>query len=338
MTRLSRWCGALVAGWMMMTAAAGAQAPAEPAPSAAGADGAGEAEGPPLSEADRKRKASEHFERGVMLFGDGAYRAALIEFERAYATAPDYRLLYNLAHVRMLLEDYLGATRDYERYLKEGAGKIPNERVEAVNRELSILRERVASIVIKANRSGAKVFVDEAMVGVTPLEDPMLLNVGRHRVYAEASDGASATKIVDLAAGEQLVLNLELRAAARRVVQAEAKEERSMWPLSATIATGALAVGTLTVGLMQLSAKSKLTDMTRKIPANRSNIEEQRNKAQRLAIATDVLGGTTLLAAVATTWLWIREGRDDDDAVTTTTKNEWRPQLGWASVGVERRF
>src|SRR5690349_8071602 len=57
----------------------------------------------------RKQRASEHFERGVMLYGDGAHRAALIEFERAYETLPDFRLLYNIAHVRMLLEDYLAA-------------------------------------------------------------------------------------------------------------------------------------------------------------------------------------------------------------------------------------
>jgi tetratricopeptide (TPR) repeat protein len=338
MAAFSRWCAVLLSTWMVGLSVAGAQAPAAPTPAAPSA-AEEDAQNAQLSDEDRKKKASEHFERGVMLFGDGAYRAALIEFERAYATAPDYRLLYNLAHVRMLLEDYLGATRDYERYLKDGQGKIPHERVEAVQRELTILRERVGRVVITANRTGAKVFVDEAQVGVTPLDEPMLVNVGRHRIYAEAPDGASATKIVDVAAGEQLAVQLELRAAPRAVVQVKDESGAPVWPISFTIATGALAVGTLAVGLTALSAENELTDLTRKIPANKRAIENQRDKALKLSIVTDVLGGTTLLAAVVSAWLWVREtrGSDEPDTASTTT-SAWRPQLGWASVGVERKF
>ena len=51
-------------------------------------------------------RAREHFERGVDYYGEGDYRAALIEFQRAYSIQPTYRLLYNLGQVAYELRDY----------------------------------------------------------------------------------------------------------------------------------------------------------------------------------------------------------------------------------------
>jgi hypothetical protein len=122
------------------------------------------------------------------------------------------------------------------------------------------------------------------------------------------------------------------------VVKVQEEDTLPIWPISLTIATAALGAGTLAVGLTELGAENELTDLTRKIPANKKAIENQRDKAQKLSIVTDVLGGTTLLAAVATAWLWVRETREPDDKTTATTTSAWRPQLGWASVGVEGKF
>src|SRR5690606_15305964 len=37
--------------------------------------------------------AAEHFERGIELYREGSLDAALVEFERAYESVPDYRVL-----------------------------------------------------------------------------------------------------------------------------------------------------------------------------------------------------------------------------------------------------
>ena len=42
-------------------------------------------------------KARASFQQGVDLFHEGNFEAALAEFRKAYATAPSYRLLYNIA-------------------------------------------------------------------------------------------------------------------------------------------------------------------------------------------------------------------------------------------------
>ena len=69
---------------------------------------------------EQKAQASQHFRRGVELFQEEAFRAALAEFQRAYEIAPDYRLLYNIGQTKLELHDYLGAAQSYERYLQAG--------------------------------------------------------------------------------------------------------------------------------------------------------------------------------------------------------------------------
>src|SRR5688572_8817140 len=76
----------------------------------------------------RRAEASAHFRRGVELFQEEAFRAALVEFERAYAIAPDYRLHYNIGQTKLRLQDYLGVVQSYERYLTTGGTGVPAER------------------------------------------------------------------------------------------------------------------------------------------------------------------------------------------------------------------
>ncbi len=120
--------------------------------------------------------ASGHFRRGVELFQEGAFRAALVEFQRAYEIAPDHRLLYNIGQTKLELQDYLGAAQSYEGYLSGGYLDIAPERRTAVEEALTALRERVASVDIAVNRKGAEVLIDDVKVGVAPLSTPVLIN------------------------------------------------------------------------------------------------------------------------------------------------------------------
>ena len=106
-------------------------------------------------------KASLHFQRGVELFQEGAYRAALVEFERAYDIAPDYRLLYNIGQAKLQLQDYLGASQSYESYLVQGGTEISQARRQAITKALERLRKRVGHLAVTANRTGAEVLIDD---------------------------------------------------------------------------------------------------------------------------------------------------------------------------------
>src|SRR5438046_1076480 len=63
--------------------------------------------------------AAKHFQRGVTMYTEADYRAALVEFRRAYEIAPNATVLYNIAQTYYQLQDYAGALVTFERYLAE---------------------------------------------------------------------------------------------------------------------------------------------------------------------------------------------------------------------------
>ena len=247
--------------------------------------------------------------------------------------------------MRMLLQDYLGATRDYERYLVEGGGNVSEERRETVEHELEVLRTRVARITIKTNVEHAKVYVDDAVVGDTPLAATIPLNVGRHRVYAETADGASAAVVVDLAAGELHEVNLELKAPKVKtvvmrdggpVVKPGQKEKR--WGLVTAIGAGVFAVGTLALALAESQAHDEYETKVKTIPTSESDIKQARDHAHRLAIATDVFGAAAIASGITSVVLYsigARRARSDKPAAKAAG---WDVHLGWNTITAQKRF
>ena len=81
-----------------------------------------------LAHADSKDAARSHFEHGVELYREGDFRAALIEFQRAYEASPNYKVLYNLGQTNLELQDYAGALKALRGYLEGGGGAVPAAR------------------------------------------------------------------------------------------------------------------------------------------------------------------------------------------------------------------
>src|SRR5258708_11228603 len=69
-------------------------------------------------------EARKHYDKGLQLFNEEAYEAALAEFERAYQLAPTYKILYNTGKIYRARNDFVSALRDFERYLAEGKNEI----------------------------------------------------------------------------------------------------------------------------------------------------------------------------------------------------------------------
>ena len=212
-----------------------------------------------LAQDGGREQASERFSQAVELYQDGAFQAALLEFQRAYDAAPDFRLLYNIGRTKIDLHDYLGAAQVYEQYLRDGGRAIPEERRAEVEQNLPALWARVGKLSISANREGAEVFINDIRSGQTPMTGPILVNAGRHRVELRASDGASDTKVVDVAASELAKVAFVLTS------PQVAQGPRGMPPLrKAAIWTagagGVLLVGSLVTGMLAIKANKELDD------------------------------------------------------------------------------
>ena len=83
---------------------------------------------PLAARADNTEEAKSHFQRAVDLFHEADFRAALIEFQRAYDAAPNYKVLYNLGQTAQELQDYAGALKAFRGYLDGGGREIPAAR------------------------------------------------------------------------------------------------------------------------------------------------------------------------------------------------------------------
>src|SRR5689334_22666620 len=101
----------------LLPSVASAQPPPGPTPGAT--PGATPATPPPVTpktgsdSADPVDRARVHYERGLQLFNEENYEAALFEFERAYELAPSYKILYNMARIQRQQNNYAAALRSY---------------------------------------------------------------------------------------------------------------------------------------------------------------------------------------------------------------------------------
>lgn len=274
-------------------------------------------EGDVAENADPSVEASERFRRGVKLYKDGDFVAALVEFKRAYELEPNYRVLYNLGQTSSGLKDYAAALQAFEQYLDEGGKEIAAARRKEVEASIEELKSKVGSLTITTNVEGAEIQIDDVVVGVSPLDGPVLVNVGRRRVVATLTGHSPARRVLEVAGTDELDVELEL-------IDLEAAEGAAPTPtptpkpptppadsgppvagIIALTVTGASAVVTGILGGLALSAQGDLDDALAAFPGDPVAIQDAQSKTSTFATATDVMIGVTSALAVTTVVLFI---------------------------------
>ncbi len=274
------------------------------------------------AKAEDRQEGRTRFQHGVELYKEGDFRAAIIEFKRAYDAAPNYKILYNLAQTELEVQDYAAALAAFRRYLEEGAREIPRDRKAQVEAEIRKLERRVARVTVRSSVEGAEVLVDDVVVGRTPLAGPLVVSAGRRKITV-AREGQQRTRTLDVAGGDQAAVDLDLPrkevppvvpapppavekpaappAAPQPVDPPKREAPRSNTGVYIGLgATAALTVGAVVTGLMALSARSDFTTRLQTQPGARSDIEDARSRTATLALATDILAGAAIASAVVT--------------------------------------
>ena len=262
----------------------GPRAPAKPAASR-----------PPRRHRRAGEEASNHFKRGLQLFDDGEYTLALVEFERAYQLAPNFRALYNIALVDMQLGRYADASRTLEQYLHDGGDGVPPTRRAEVTKTLNDLKIRTATIEISMNVAGAEVTLDGKAIDAARLRGPTVIDAGEHTLRATAPGYLATDKTVTLAGGDKASVRLELRAFNQPQKPAEvAKTHVVFWPGFAV--TAALAAGSVVAGIVTLDDHSNLNQLKNNPAATTPQLQNAANSNNSAALAADVLAGLAVIA------------------------------------------
>ncbi len=296
------------------------------------------------------------FTRGIDLYKEGNYHAALAEFRAAYAAAPSFRIHYNLGQTLYQLQDYAGAVRAFEHYLAEGADKIDAERRKEVDGELAKLRQRVAKLTISVvGVVGASPPQVEVSIDDEPRTEPqpILVSAGRRRISVTASGYQTETKVIDVAGAKQLEVKFELKpiggAASRdsgpKVAAPVPMRPKSRgWFYAGLVGTGALGAGTATFAILTASNHSKFEKSLATPNTTKAAIDDARSATKTTALVGDIFAGATLLAGALTVIAFVSSsGQEPVPAPVTgkapsAPKVAWQPVLSPAAVGVAGTF
>jgi len=258
------------------------------------------ADNPPSAETIKD--AGRHFQRGVALFNEADYPGALAEFKRAYEIAPNAAVLWNIGQTYFQLRSYALALTTFEKYLNDAGASA--EHAKEAQTAVDTLRSRVGKIDVTAP-DGAEILIDEEPAGKAPLP-PILAAVGKRKIVATKDGKSSPPKFVEVAAGETIKAEIKLDASSDAPQVASGQPSTSDKPASSKsntvpiilwVATGALAAGAVTTGILAMGADSDLADERRAFPSNRQRLDDAADKTQTFALVTDILGASAVVLA-----------------------------------------
>lgn len=142
--------------------------------------------------------AKAHYKTGEAYYQRGRFTDAAREFEEAYRLSKRPALLYNMGKSYEGAGEPARALDAYERYLREVRDSPDRLTVQA---RVGALTGVVATVVVHASVEGSSVRVDGEVAGATPLETPLKLNPGRHRLEIAHEGYATWRSGLDLGPG-----------------------------------------------------------------------------------------------------------------------------------------
>jgi len=267
------------------------------------------------------KEAGKHFQRGVSLYTEADYRAALVEFKRAYEIAPNAAVLYNIGQTHYQLQNYAAALSTLERYLTEAGAAAPH-RAE-VEQTMETLKARVGKVEVTTNLPDCEITIDDELVGKTPLAQPVLVSIGRRKVTAMHDGRPPETRFVEVAAGDTVKMALNLT-----------EPERGGQPVGPTsvpstttpvqsgpsttlltagwITTGVLGAGAITMGVLALSASSDLKNAHGTYPTNHDDLSKKASRVTTFSAIADVAGVAAIVVGGVTLYFTLSRSRIGD--------------------------
>jgi hypothetical protein len=164
----------------------------------------------PGAAAPNRKQAALHFQRGIVLYEENNFAAALTEFRAAYEAAPSFEVLFNIGLCQRRLFQYGEAVATLEAYLRQAGNKLPKDRRAAVSLELAEVRSLTAPVTVLAPGGTASVSVDGELVGFTPLQG-VLVGSGPKVFRVEREGFETQEQKREIVSGQAVQLKFDLK-------------------------------------------------------------------------------------------------------------------------------
>jgi hypothetical protein len=168
---------------------------------------------------DPKALAQKKMADGAQLMEQGQPAEALRLFREAYKLVPNPRYQYNIGVASQATGRDVEALDAFQTFLANAQGVRP-EYTEDARKQVEVLRGRVATVSVSSKQAGAGVQVDGRDVGQTPLALPLVLEPGEHRFLVRKLEFEPFEHVVNLRAGDQVTVPVELRPISRATAPA----------------------------------------------------------------------------------------------------------------------
>jgi hypothetical protein len=275
-------------------------------------------------------EARSHFKVGVSYLNDPAgprYEDALREFSAAHAAAPSsWKTLNNIGLCALNLERDQEAIEAYEQALALAGSEGDAKWREGVERDIATLKAGLVRVTITVRPVGTTLLDERLPTSGKPVlnryESPsgsfeLGIHAGHHRVTASHGDKSDRWEF-DAEAGAKLSHEFSLESApaqaeippgapspAPRVDQPAPVSLERRTPVSVYVGaavTGALAIGAGVTGALALGKHDDFKSAN--TGANPARAASLRSSGKDLGLASDILVGGAVLAAVGTAVLY----------------------------------
>ncbi len=163
---------------------------------------------PPLSET-LTGEAKQDYESAKILFNDGDAAGALVKFKSAYSKSQDSRLLWNMAACEKNLRHYSSALRLVRQYVADSGDKLTDADKKEADDLVKVMEPLTAKLKLDVNEPGAEVFVDDELVGTTPVP-PVVVDIGTRKIRVRKGEFEEYVKDVPIGGAAEVPLSVNL--------------------------------------------------------------------------------------------------------------------------------
>jgi hypothetical protein len=292
-------------------------------------------------------QARQRWKEGVAAFDRGDYELARAAFAQVYALKPAPPVLRNLGEAEVAGGHNVAGATHLAQFLREAPELAPAERAK-VERSLAKAEALVGRIELTTDVDGAKVFIDNEVVGLTPISHPIYVTPGWREVRL-SKDGRDVQRLVETTAGAAYPLQLAFTAPPAEVTEdpqaqdpaptpTTERDSAATWKLPVVIGGGVLALAGVGMGTYFVLRASSLDDEAtglrndlRNAPgacqmtSNDCTALDQKvadgRSAEQLAVAGFVAGGVFAVGTALAWWLW----PESSPSAATTGSLRWQP-------------
>lgn len=277
---------------------------------------------PPLSES-LTGQAQADYQAARLLYGDGDFAGASLKFKQAFEASKDVRLLWNMAACEKNMRHYSKVYKLVERYVDLGGSVLPeSDKKDAIDL-LDAMKSYISRVKISVNEPDATITIDDEVIGMSPLMETVLLDMGPRRIrvtkpgFSEYSEtlqvqGASELPVVVKLAKETHEGRIAVSAGASDMLYLDGKMVgQGHW--ESTVASGSHMVRVTAPGMKTYQAEIVLNDKeTRTVGVT---LEPEAKKEGSAALWW-VIGGVLVAGAAGSTVYLVTRNKDSGGGTT----------------------